>query len=310
MHTVQLLELATLPVGPGGKALEPTAGKETKCLFSSCDSRRSNSMDGGSKVLDRDRGEVTLGETQGANKQDSIKGENRSLLIRQGRIGEEGSHSQAFLRSKGQREGGEVGVKSLTGLKKSLFLCEDQDIINGNQAVNSSTAASSTSAGKWLARLDTLEVLDIWGKSAKRKVIQALIEGTMFGDFHLISVNIVPEGILARIWEKSKENTFACVWKELRTATTRGADPHTTTKSAEASEILFRTTKDLKRGLDLVTGRGGICDREEMMEGMGPKAKFMTGTKQHCPQSICNSEVGTFDRTVLVGSVAPVGRMA
>ncbi|KAG7353956.1 hypothetical protein IV203_003312 [Nitzschia inconspicua] len=262
-------------------------------------------MDGSSKVLDRDRGEVTLGETQGANNPDSIKGENRSLLIRQGRIGEEGgfpmvsesttelSHCQAFLQSKVKEREGKLESKSLMELKKSLFICEDQDIINGNQAVNSSTAASSTPAGKWLARLDTLEMLDIWGKSAKRKVIQALIEGSMFDNFHLISVNIVPEDILRPIREKSKENTFACVWKELRTATTGGGGGRTHTRQPKVRKPVkssFAPPRISKEDLTFVTERGGICDTEEIMEGTGPKAKFKTGTKQHCPQSICNSE--------------------
>ncbi|KAG7337147.1 hypothetical protein IV203_021685 [Nitzschia inconspicua] len=83
----------------------------------------------------------------------------------------------------------------------------------------------------------------------------------------------------------------------------KGADPNTATKSAEASEILFSTTKDLKRGLELFKGRRGISDKEEMMEGIGPKARVKTGPKQHRPQRIRNSEVGTFDRTVLIGRV-------
>ncbi|KAG7337148.1 hypothetical protein IV203_021684 [Nitzschia inconspicua] len=90
MHTVQLLEFATLSVEPCGKALELTAGEETKGLFSRRDSRRSDSMDGGSNVFDRYRGEVIVGETEGANRPDSIKGENMSLLIKQGKIREEG----------------------------------------------------------------------------------------------------------------------------------------------------------------------------------------------------------------------------
>ncbi|KAG7338168.1 reverse transcriptase RNA-dependent DNA polymerase [Nitzschia inconspicua] len=71
---------------------------------------------------------------------------------------------------------------------------------------------------KWFARLDTLEMLYIRGKSAKGKVIQALIKASMFGNFHLTSINIIPKDILRRIREKSKENTFACVRQELRAA--------------------------------------------------------------------------------------------
>ena len=87
-------------------------------------------------------------------------------------------------------------------------------------------------------------MLYVGGDFRDGEIIHTFIEAGMFGNFDALSVNIIPEDILGSVREKSEEKAFAGVGDEFGAASTRGANPNTTTKSSKICEIILLTSRD------------------------------------------------------------------
>ena len=141
----------------------------------------------------------------------------------------------------------------------------------------------------------------------KRKVVHTFIKASVFGNLDTGGFQVVPNDILRCVGEKTEENATARGDLEFGRTSARRSDPNVASESTEMREVVDLASSEGQGRLVLVFGRNSIFDTEIMVECIGPESRRGTSSVKHGSDSVGNSKMSAFHRTVLVGSIGSGG---
>ena len=122
------------------------------------------------------------------------------------------------------------------------------------------------------------------------------------------SIDNIPQQIAGGVREETKKDTLDRIRKELGRPTTGRSNPDATTEGANVQKIInFPKGKRKRRGC-LISRGERVVNTKPVLKSIGPEADVGTSTSKECTYGVGDSEMGTFDRTVLMRGVG-TGRM-
>ena len=136
-----------------------------------------------------------------------------------------------------------------------------------------------------------------------REVIHSFIEAGMLRNFDARSFSIVPKDVLSSFWQKTKKDTFACIWLEFCTAFTMRTNPDSTAKGTEIREVVWPMMDHFKWRMFLIPRGKAVIDAQPVVESIRPKLDIKICTSEKSTDSIGHGLMTTFYRAILVGGV-------
>ena len=142
-------------------------------------------------------------------------------------------------------------------------------------------------------------MLSIWTERLYRDVVESFIKYVVNSNFILLRFNIVPNDVLCGMWDISKEDTFSSFILEYFCLNSKSTGLNLTAKTTEILEVVFLSGQQMNRGRTLSISRNRISDTQDMQKSKGLVCDGKTGTNQTTVDTIGDSIMSTFDRTIL-----------
>lgn len=208
----------------------------------------------GGKGNGKSRGSGGVGAKLAKNTLGILDGEDRSVIDgrEEGALIFAASDTRSSADRFGTRGGLDRGHKCAIGVGVSSefeskgWMCTqvgDGDISflgeRGQDESKGGNGSRSEFGREWCAVLSPMEMLDVGWYFGLGEIIHTLVKASVVGDFDTVRGDVVPKNVLEGVREVAKENAFADVVAEFGRTATRGADPDTTTKRSEISEVGF-----------------------------------------------------------------------
>ena len=118
-------------------------------------------------------------------------------------------------------------------------------------------------------------------------------------NFTLLRIDIIPNGILCGMWNIFKEHIFPSFVLEPFYINTWSVDRNSAAKSTKILEVVLLFCRQMNRRRPLSNTRRSIADTQDMKESKRSVGNKEDSTNQTTFDTIQDSMVRMFDRTIL-----------